>query len=74
MATPDEVLRITSVSIGAVPPFGHIFSIPLYGDAAIRKNPSVSFNAGLHTKSVRMAETDYEKLAKPVIGEFSKPL
>lgn len=74
MATPEEVLRITSVPIGAVPPFGHIFGIPLYGDAAIRANQSVSFNAGLHTKSIRMAEADYEKLAKPVIGEFSKQL
>ncbi len=74
MATPDEVLGITSVPIGAVPPFGHIFGIPLYADAAIRQNQSVSFNAGLHTKSIRMAEADYEMLAKPVIGEFSKPL
>ncbi len=74
MASPEEVLSITSVPIGAVPPFGHIFGIPLYADVAIRQNQSVSFNAGLHTKSVRMIETDYEKIAKPVIGEFSKQL
>ena len=74
MATPEEVEKVTSVVIGAVPPFGHIFGIPLYMDAALRDNTHVSFNAGLRTKSIRMPEKDYEKLSKPVIGEFSKSL
>jgi len=72
MATPKEVEEVTGVTIGAVPPFGHLFGIALYMDAAIKTNTHVSFNAGLHTKSVRMKETDYEKFASPTIGEFSK--
>ncbi len=72
MATPEEVEKVTNVQIGAVPPFGHIFGIPIYVDAAIRENSSVSYNAGMHTRSVRMAEKDYEKVAKPIVGAFSK--
>jgi aspartyl-tRNA synthetase len=72
MATPEEVLRVTSVPIGAVPPFGHIFGIPLYMDKSMRLNESVVFNAGLHTKSISLSETEYEKVAKPIVGEFSK--
>lgn len=72
MATPEEVEKVTSVPIGAVPPFGHIFQIPLYMDKKIRENAEVVFNAGFWTKSIQMKETDYEKVANPVIGEFSK--
>ncbi len=72
MATPEEVLTVTSVPIGAVPPFGHIFGIPLYLDEAVRANETVVFNSGLHTKSISLKESDYEKIAKPIIGNYSK--
>jgi len=72
MATPDEVIKITGVPIGAVPPFGHIFGIPLYVDEGLRDNKEIVFNAGLHTKSVRMQEKDFEKVAHPTTGQFSK--
>jgi nondiscriminating aspartyl-tRNA synthetase len=72
MATPDEVKKVTGVPIGAVPPFGHIFNIPLYMDEGLRDNTEIVFNAGLHTKSVRMAEKDFEKIAHPTTGKFSK--
>lgn len=72
MATPEEVLRLTGVPIGAVPPFGHIFGLPLYVDRALKTNGHVVFNAGLHNKSIRMKESDWELAAKPVSGDFSK--
>jgi len=71
MATPDEVQKVTQVPIGAVPPFGHIFGIPLYMDADFAKNEYVSFNAGLHTKSIRMKKEEYTRIAKPIVGSFS---
>lgn len=72
MATPQEVEKVTSVQIGAVPPFGHIFRIPIYMDSKVRDNEKVVFNAGLHTKSIQMNEADYEKVASPNVGMFSK--
>lgn len=74
MATPDEVQRVTSVAIGAVPPFGHYFGIPLYMDESLRQNKLVVFNAGRHDRSVEMGIEDYEKIAKPVTGAFAKPI
>ncbi len=72
MATPEEVVQVTSVPIGAVPPFGHIFSIPLYMDHSIQENETVVFNAGLHHKSIQMPRDQYEKVAHPIVGEYSK--
>ena len=74
MATPDEVLTTTGIAIGAVPPFGHIFGLPLYVDRKLQDNERIVFNAGLHNKSIRLKESDWEKVAKPVIGNFSKAL
>jgi aspartyl-tRNA synthetase len=72
MATPEEVIQVTSVPIGAVPPFGHIFGIPLYMDRSIKENETVVFNAGLHNKSIQLKQSDYETVAKPILGEYSK--
>jgi prolyl-tRNA editing enzyme YbaK/EbsC (Cys-tRNA(Pro) deacylase) len=71
MATPEQVEQVTTVTIGAVPPFGHIFSIPLYVDAALRDTDTVVFNAGLHTKSISMSESEYEAVSHPIVGEYS---
>ncbi len=73
MATPDEVKKVTGVEIGAVPPFGSIFGVPYYMDVSMRKGAHVSFNAGSHTKSVRMKESDFERIANPIVGSFSQP-
>lgn len=74
MATAEEVEKVVLVPIGAVPPFGEIFGIPLYVDKNIKENKTIVFNAGMHTRSISLLETDYEKVAKPLIGEFSKQL
>ena len=72
MATPEEVIDITGVQIGAVPPFGNIFNISSYTDKKLGENESITFNAGKHTKSIDMQYKDFEKVVKPIIGEFSK--
>lgn len=72
MATPDEVKEITGVEIGAVPPLGNIFNIPLYVDASLTKNKEISFNAGEHTKSIDVTYRDFELVSKPIIDVFAK--
>lgn len=71
MASPDEVEDVTGVKIGAVPPFGNLFGIPMYVDSKLRDNQKISFNAGSHTKSITMSCGDFEKSTKPFIGDFS---
>lgn len=70
MAAPEEVKQITGVEIGAVPPFGNIFTIPTYVDETLAENNIIAFNAGLHTKSIEMLYADYKKVVKPQVGSF----
>lgn len=72
MATPEEVERVTGVSIGAVPPFGNLFEIPVYMDESMRDNKEIYFNAGLHTKSISIREKDFESLVTPIVGAIAK--
>lgn len=72
MATKEEVKIISGVEIGAVPPFGNLFKIPLYFDKTIVENDIVFFNAGSHSKSISLKGSDLEKVTKPIVGNFSK--
>ncbi len=52
---------------GAEPPFGNLYGLPVYADAALRKDPEILFNAGTHTEAIRMKYGDYERLVRPVV-------
>ena len=53
---------------GAVPPFGSIFNVPLYVDESlILQGDTISFNAGMRTRSVIMNTQDYLKVENPTI-------
>ena len=51
--------------LGAMPPFGHLYGMPVYVDARLADEPEVAFNAGSHTDVVRMPYPEFERLAQP---------
>lgn len=74
-ATREELLDLTGLTPGCVPPFGPpIFPhLPLYVDESIARNPRIAFNAGDHGVSVIMQVADYLPLAAPTaIFDFSR--
>lgn len=71
MATADKVKALAGVEIGAVPPFGDLLNLPLYVDSHLKEEEEIIFNAGLHTKSIQMRYRDFEKIAKPIIGDYT---
>ena len=65
-ATPDELLDLTGLVPGCVPPFGPpILPFELVLDAAIERNPRIAFNAGSLTDSIILALPDYLTVARP---------
>ncbi len=72
MAKAEEVKEISGVEIGAVPPFGGLMSVETFADKSLAENSEIVFNAGMHTKSIKMKYKDWVNLAKPKTGEFSK--
>ncbi len=72
MATREEAETGTRTKIGAIPPFGDLFGMTLYVDKTLGNNEKIVFNAGEHTKSIRMKYKDFEKVTSPIIGSFVK--
>ena len=66
LATEDEfIARFPECEIGAMPPFGNLFGVKVFADAALAKDEYIYFNAGNHVQTVHMKYTDFERLVKP---------
>ncbi|BDU15274.1 aminoacyl-tRNA deacylase [Lysobacter auxotrophicus] len=50
---------------GAMPPFGHLYGMPVYIDSRLAHQQEIAFNAGNHTEVVRMPYAEFERLAAP---------
>ncbi len=70
-ATPEEVTNITGLVIGSIPPFGSLFGVPTYCDAALGHSQSIAFNSASLTDSVIISFGDYLQIEKPFMGQFS---
>jgi Ala-tRNA(Pro) deacylase len=67
----DEMSRLfPDCEIGAMPPFGHLYGMPVYVDACFPRAPTIVFQAGNHHEVVRMPYVEYVRLVKPILGEF----
>jgi prolyl-tRNA editing enzyme YbaK/EbsC (Cys-tRNA(Pro) deacylase) len=65
-ATPEELLELTGLVPGCVPPFGPpILPFELCLDSAITQNERIAFNAGSLTDSIILSMTDYLSVAQP---------
>jgi Ala-tRNA(Pro) deacylase len=71
-ATKEEVLELTGLTPGSIPPFGSLFNLPTYCDATLSEQPQINFNAGDHGISVSMTFADYVVAEKPTLGSFAE--
>ena len=66
-ATREEVLELTGLQPGSIPPFGSLFGLPTYCDPALAEQASINFNAGDHAISVQMSHADYLSVEQPTL-------
>jgi len=57
--------------VGAMPPLGHLYNLPIYLDRSLVEQPYLVFQAGSHRVTLKVAMSDYLRLAGPVIGDFA---
>ncbi|MEX0677587.1 MAG: YbaK/EbsC family protein [Pirellulales bacterium] len=63
-ADAAELLELTGLVPGSVPPFGPpVLKLPLVADPALLENDKVAFNAGSLTTSIIMASADYKQVS-----------
>jgi Ala-tRNA(Pro) deacylase len=73
-ATPEELLALTGLVPGSVPPFGHpILPMQLYADPDVGATEDrVAFNAGSLTRSFVLSATDWRRVAQPKELAFAR--
>lgn len=72
-ASPEEVAQLTGLRPGAIPPFGSLFNLPTWCDAALADQPQINFNAGDHALSIKMSFADYQAVERPKWGHYAEP-
>jgi Ala-tRNA(Pro) deacylase len=71
-ATREEVLQLTGLTPGAIPPFGSLFGLSTLCDQRLAENETINFNAGDHGISVSMRYVDYVQVEAPRCGTFAE--
>ena len=58
--------------VGAMPPFGNLYDVPVYVDEALAEDETIVCQAGTHTDTISLKYADYERLARPTVAAFAR--
>ena len=58
--------------VGAMPPFGNLYRIPVVVDESLKKDREIVFNAGSHTETVKMGFDEFVELVQPIFASFTE--
>jgi Ala-tRNA(Pro) deacylase len=73
LASEDEFKsRFPECEVGAMPPFGTLYDMPVWVDRVLAEDDEIAFNAGSHKELFRMAYKDFAELVAPKLASFGK--
>lgn len=72
LATEKEFKkRFSDCEIGAMPPFGNLYHMPVFVAKRLTEDEEIAFNAGNHRVLIKMKFSDFRRLVKPEIVDFA---
>ena len=73
LATEAELGELfPSCELGAMPPFGNLWGLPVYVDGRLASEDMIAFNAGTHRDVIHMHYRDFERLVQPAVVPFAR--
>ena len=73
LATEEEFGDLfPECELGAMPPFGNLYDMPVFVDDLLREDEEIAFNAGSHIDLIQMGYADFERLVQPVVAHIRK--
>jgi Ala-tRNA(Pro) deacylase len=73
LANEAELRRLfPDCEVGAMPPFGPLYSQTVFVVAALASEPEIVFNAGTHRDAIAMRWNDFVKMVNPIVGKFAE--
>lgn len=72
LSTEKEFRNLFSdCEVGAMPPFGNLYNMPVYVAKPLEEDKEIVFNAGSHTEAIRMQYADFIRLASPKVIDYT---
>jgi Ala-tRNA(Pro) deacylase len=72
LATEEEFdLAFPDCELGAMPPFGNLYNLPVYVEETLTHDNEIVFNSGYHSELIRMSFRDFCQLVHPVVARFA---
>ena len=72
LAHEDEfAAAFPDCDVGAMPPFGNLYEIPVYVDSELAEDETIVFNAGTHEDTIHMKFADFRQLVEPTMADLS---
>jgi Ala-tRNA(Pro) deacylase len=63
--------RFPECELGAMPPFGQLYGMPVFVDEGLTRDKEIAFNAGTHRELIRLAYDDFARLVQPKAAKFT---
>jgi Ala-tRNA(Pro) deacylase len=57
--------------VGAMPPFGNLYGMPVVVDRALAEDEEIVFEAGSHHEAIKLWYADFARLVSPKVGEIA---
>ncbi len=71
LAREDEFAPVfPDCEVGAMPPFGNLYGLPVWVDTALAEDETIICQAGTHTDTVSLTYEDFERLVQPTVAEL----
>jgi Ala-tRNA(Pro) deacylase len=73
LATEDEIRDLCpDCELGAAPPFGNLYGLPVYVSLALEADEQITFNAGTHQDAIRIAYADFKRIVDPQVVALAR--
>lgn len=63
----DFMETFSGCELGAMPPFGILWDVPVFVSQDLAEHDVIAFNAGTHTELVQMRYVDFQRVAQPTV-------
>lgn len=72
LAAEEEFAEVfPDCAIGAMPPFGNLYGVPIYVDEDLTEETDIVFRVGTHREVMKVAYADFARLAEPTVAKFA---
>jgi Ala-tRNA(Pro) deacylase len=74
LATEEEFKGLfPDCEVGAMPPFGNLYDIPVVVDRRLAADEEIVFEAGSHHEAIKLAYADFARLVAPLVADIARP-